>query len=341
MDIKTEILVYLKEKESVPGGDLSRLLGITRQALNRHLKQLIEEEKILKEGTTRNAAYRLSTPGKGKAIGRKYAKTLFLKGLEEDAVFSEIAAILNLKSSLSQNAFDIAGYAFTEMLNNAIDHSHSEKCTLEARLDQYRFSFSIRDRGVGIFHSVYSKFGLPDEHAAIGELLKGKTTTMEEKHSGEGIFFTSKSADSISFRSHKAELLFDNHKNDVYVKEKKHIEGTEVFFTISRQSKKKLAQVFTRFAPEEFDFRFEKTRVLVRLFHRDYVSRSEARRLLHRLDRFREIILDFAGVKSIGQGFADEIFRVFKKAHPHIEIKRENLSPTLDAMIRHVVDNKR
>jgi hypothetical protein len=51
-------------------------------------------------------------------------------------------------------------------------------------------------------------------------------------------------------------------------------------------------------------------------------------------------VLDFKGVRSIGQGFADEIFRVFAKSHPHITLKPENLSPALRPMISHVVDNK-
>ena len=62
--------------------------------------------------------------------------------------------------------------------------------------------------------------------------------------------------------------------------------------------------------------RFERSLVTVRFYAGEYVSRSEARRLLARLDQFREVILDFSRVKSIGQGFADEIFRVFASAHP-------------------------
>ena len=62
--------------------------------------------------------------------------------------------------------------------------------------------------------------------------------------------------------------------------------------------------------------------------------------MLAGLDKFKEIILDFQGVKSIGQGFADEILRVFQKEHPDIIIKIENLNPALKSIINHVVDNK-
>jgi hypothetical protein len=103
---------------------------------------------------------------------------------------------------------------------------------------------------------------------------------------------------------------------------------------------RRLDKIFDQFAPEEFDYQFDRTKVQVKLFHTNYISRSEAKRLLHGLDKFKEIILDFAGVKTIGQGFADEIFRVFQQAHPDISVKSENLSNTLKPIISHVVDNK-
>ena len=225
--------------------------------------------------------------------------------------FKNWVPLLNLKNELSDPAFKIVRYAFTEMLNNAVDHSKSGNCIIELLIDSYQISFRIRDFGIGLFYSIFTKFDLDDENAAVGELLKGKTTTMEEKHTGEGIFFTSKASDVIFFRSHKIKLSFDNQKKDVFVEEMKFIKGTEVVFSISRRSKKKLDEIFSYFAPEEFDYRFDRTTALVKLFHQDYVSRSEAKRLLYGLDKFKEIILDFKGVKSIGQGFADEIFRVF------------------------------
>ena len=86
--------------------------------------------------------------------------------------------------------------------------------------------------------------------------------------------------------------------------------------------------------------KFEKTRAMIKLFKREYISRSEARRLYHGLDKFKVIIFDFKGVKTIGQGFADELFRVFTQHSPEIRIEIVNLKPSLQTMINHVVDNK-
>ena len=115
----------------------------------------------------------------------------------------------------------------------------------------------------------------------------------------------------------------------------------DVAFFVSRSARRKLEEVFSAFAPEDFDFRFERSQVLVRFYAGPYVARSEARRLLARLDGFREVFLDFSGVKSLGQGFADEVFRVFAAAHPGVTLKTENVAPGIEAVIRHVVDNEK
>jgi hypothetical protein len=108
-----------------------------------------------------------------------------------------------------------------------------------------------------------------------------------------------------------------------------------VRFSLQRSARQTIEKVFSEFAPEQYDFQFQKTRVLVKLLHPDYVSRSEARRLLVNLEKFREIVLDFRDVRSVGQGFADEVFRVFAHRNPDIVIRSENTSPPVTAMIRH------
>lgn len=334
MNTKDTILKFLNEKKEASGKELVSFLDISRQALNKHLKSLIQDGLVLRDGKTRGATYRLAS-GEKISVDR-FKANYALSGLEEDKVFQEIALRLGLRDKLSLPVFEIANYAFTEMLNNAIDHSGSPKCSIEMTLDQYDLNFSIREVGIGLFHSISDKFELENEGAAILELLKGKKTTMAKRHSGEGIFFTSKSGDLVSYRSHKTHLEFDNVRDNTLVEDKRFIEGTLVSFRISRNSMRRLEKIFLKFAPEEFDYEFGKTRVLVRLLKKDCVSRSEAKRLLLGLDKFKEVKLDFKGVKSIGQGFADEIFRVFQEAHPETQIAVSNLSESLKPMLEHV-----
>lgn len=344
MDTRSRILKALRPGDSLSGAQIAERVGLSRQAAHRHLLRLMDAGLLRRTGRTRGVLYRL--PDKDGAahanpLPDPFHRTYRIGGLMEDAVLAEAALRLALKRSLSAAAYEIFAYAFTEMLNNAIEHSHSPTCTVEVVLADREVRARIRDQGVGVFTSVARRHRLAEEEAAIGELLKGKATSLPERHAGEGIFFSSKACDSYSLRSHRLELIFDTRKKDAFVNVRAHIKGTEVSMGVSRSARRRLKDVFSAFAPEEFDFRFERSVVTVRFYAHAYVSRSEARRLLARLDQFREVILDFSGVRSIGQGFADEIFRVFANAHTGVALKRVNVLPGIEAVIRHVVDNEK
>ncbi|MFH1852646.1 MAG: DUF4325 domain-containing protein [Candidatus Neomarinimicrobiota bacterium] len=335
MDIKIQILNIIKQSNTVTGVDLLAALGITRQALNKHIKALIADGKIQKIGITRGARYKLAGNGR-KTGGGRLLRTFQVNGLAEDKVFTEFDSSLGLRRVLSANAYSIFQYAFTEMLNNAIDHSQSKQCSVLVEYDDYQAGFTIRDYGIGVFHSIFSNFGLNNENEAVGELLKGQSTTMAKKHSGEGIFFTSKIGDLVHFRSHRTLLKFITVASDVFLEQRRNLTGTEVYFRISRQSLRKLDDIFGQYAPEQFDYRFERTKIFVKLFEEEYLSRSSAKRMLYGLEKYRSIVLDFNNVIAIGQGFADEVFRVFRQRYPDIELVPENVNENVKIMLHHV-----
>lgn len=333
MSKQQQILAYLENRPSATGKELCRYLKISRQALNIHLKPLVISGQVIKSGTTRNVRYysRSHAPAP-----REFSRRLVLAGLDESDVYEQVATVLNLRSKLRSNISSIVHYAFTEMLNNAIDHSGSERVEVLVRLEAGSIYFKVRDFGIGIFQSIQNKFDLEDEYTAMIELLKGKTTTMPEAHSGEGIFFTSKVADRFLLRSHQLQLEWDHRQDDIFVSHMRFISGTTVEFTVQRNAGQVLEQVFSSYAPADYDYQFLKTKMYVSLLKTEYVSRSEARRLTTNLEKFREIILDFKGVKSIGQGFADELFRVFGNRYPDISIECINMTGGIAAMFKHV-----
>jgi hypothetical protein len=104
---------------------------------------------------------------------------------------------------------------------------------------------------------------------------------------------------------------------------------------LENDSTRTLQSVFQQFAaPEEYSF--DKTIVPVRLAQYEgekLVSRSQAKRLAARFERFRQVVLDFDGVAEIGQAFGDELFRVFASAHPQVELSEVNLTPAVAQMI--------
>jgi biotin operon repressor len=333
MKTKHRILELLSGADTMTGPELCEQLAISRQALSVHLRALIDSGQVVKSGSTRAARYGLASRApEPLVVTRAYP----LEGLEESVVYDALATNLGLRRQLRPHVEEIVRYAFTEMLNNAIDHSEAERCNVVIRLDGASGSFEVRDPGIGLFHSIASKLGLPDEQAAMLELVKGKTTTMAERHSGEGLFFTSKVADRFLLRSHKIQIEWVKSRDDVFVSERRFLRGTRVHFVVHRSTRRRLEKVFEQFAPEEYDFRFQKTRIHVKLLQAEYVSRSEAKRLLANLEKFREVVLDFRDVRTIGQGFADEIFRLFAKRHPRIRIVAENANRVVAAMLRHV-----
>jgi STAS-like domain of unknown function (DUF4325) len=92
-----------------------------------------------------------------------------------------------------------------------------------------------------------------------------------------------------------------------------------VRFEAATKVRRKLAEVFAAFTD---DLEFAKTRVVIKLFAigTRFVSRSEARRVALGLERFREVVLDYRGVEEVGQGFVDELYRVWAIAHPGIRL---------------------
>lgn len=219
------------------------------------------------------------------------------------------------------------------MLNNAIDHSESKLADIRVAIDKGVLEFQIRDFGVGAFQRVRKTFRLETDQEAVEHILKGKQTTAPEAHSGQGIFFTSKIADRFQLRSGRLVLKFDNDRDDIVLGETRQLIGTEVKFSIRVQTRKSLKKLFSDYANE--DFEFEKTSYpIVLLAQNGAVSRSQARRLTIGLDEFDRIALDFSKVKELGQGFADEIFRVFQNKNPKKVIEVRNANVAVNFMIR-------
>ncbi|NBX92347.1 MAG: DUF4325 domain-containing protein [Proteobacteria bacterium] len=300
------------------------------------MSALVETGTVIKTGSTRNAHYEIN-PHPLKPVRHPHQKKIHLikktKGLEEDRVYTEVCRILDLLRFISPHVQTLFGYAFTEILNNAIDHSLSSQVIISVEIFPKEIEFRITDKGIGIFKNIQKSFRLKNEWEAVEHLLKGKQTTLPKRHSGEGIFFTSKIADLFEIKSHSLTLSFDNRKKDIFIKERRFQKGTEVTFRVLRRSRKSLSEVFQKFTNANFEFDRNEIRVKVSS-QLGNLSRSEAKRLLLGLDKFKRITFDFKGVKEIGQGFADELFRVFPGAHSRIQVGYENAIPPVEFMIR-------
>jgi len=198
----------------------------------------------------------------------------------------------------------------------------------------------LSDDGVGIFRKITAALDLPGERLALLELSKGKLTTGPRRHTGEGVFFTSRMFDR--FRIASGELVFDHddaQADDLLddIEPRYTRQGTTALMEIATKSTRTAEQVFDKFSSDPDDYAFAKTVVPVRrvkVGDENLVSRSQAKRLMQRVERFRTVVLDFAGVASIGQAFADEVFRVFANAHPDVALVPVHAAPAVQQMVR-------
>ena len=76
---------------------------------------------------------------------------------------------------------------------------------------------------------------------------------------------------------------------------------------------------------------------LKNIFDSAPVSRSQAKRVCNRLETFEEVILDFDGISWMGQGFAHQMFVVYKNAHSNVTIKPVNMNESVENMYNHVM----
>lgn len=311
----------------------------SRQWVSTLLNRLAEQGKLLRARSGKYVFYAL--PSNKDLLTKSITKELKNKSLQEDQVFTELKTDAQFLNSQKENIDSILFYAFTEMLNNAIEHSKSKNIEVKAEEIKDKIAFEVIDKGIGVFRNIKFSKKLDSELDAIQELLKGKTTTLPHSHSGEGIFFTSKVADLFILDSYGYRLRVDNIIKDVFVEEIDNTKGTRVRFEIQENSDKHLNEIFEEYQSEPGSFSFDKTKVHIKLYTAGtvYISRSQARRLLNNLNKYKVIVLDFTGIKTIGQAFADEIFRVFTTRHPEIEIQPINMNETVKFMIDRVAKN--
>jgi hypothetical protein len=228
------------------------------------------------------------------------------------------------------------------MCNNAIDHSGGKILFVNLDIREHELEMSIMDNGVGIFRKIQNALHLDSMRESLLHLSKGKFTTDPTKHTGEGIFFTSRIFDSFSIFSD--DLYYTFHNADWFLSSEKGEDfgrGTSIRMKLSLDTTRTPKEVMDQYSDQEIGF--GKTIVAVALSadpNDPHVSRSQAKRLLMGLEKFKYVMLDFKGVGSVGQAFVDEIFRVFQNEHPEIKIQYVNANEEVDSMIKRGLANR-
>ncbi len=332
--VKHYILEQIEEGNNNVVSKTTNAFDMTSTSVYRYIKEM-NKEGIL---------YRI---GHSYYLNEKIEKLDYITSQVGDEMDIVSDVLDKFISDCPDNIRRIWTYCLSEMINNIIDHSSSDKFSIIVRQTYMSKSFCLIDNGVGIFNKIKNYYRMSTIEDAIEELFKGKLTTDMKNHSGEGIFFSSKAVDV--FAAFSDGKVFTRNKYDEWnvgltdlltnIAYDDTQPGTIIYMKLSNYSTRKLKDIFDQYA--SVDEGFYKTVIPIKNMFDDYpVSRSQAKRLVRRLENFKEVELDFTGVSEMGQGFAHELFIVFGKSHPNIKLTVVNDNDNVKKMIGHVLNTK-
>jgi anti-sigma regulatory factor (Ser/Thr protein kinase) len=309
----------------VQNRDVVRALGVSPATAHRLLQALATGGILERRGKGRAARYHL------RALRRRFRRA----GLDEHRAWEVMAADIARIRPLEADVARSLAYAASEILNNAVDHSGGRTVDVAVSFERGGATVTtVQDDGIGVFRRVAQDFGYATPQDAIVQLEKGKLTSDPARHSGEGLFFSSKAVTRFRLESQGTAWVVDNQVHDSGIGASEVRRGTRVRLEVVPGHVPRLAEVFAAYTDPE-SLRFTRTRATIKLagLGRTLVSRSEAKRLVTRLADFRHVTLDFSGVEVAGQGFCDEVFRVFASAHPQIALEPVGMNDTVAFMV--------
>ncbi len=312
---------------------LMQRLQISRRQAGLLLRRLVAMQWLQASGTPRRPRY---APGALRQVVKRYP----LAGLQEDAPWrQDFAPCFALPPAVQA----MARHAFTELLNNAIDHSGGSSVTVSMRQTPLQLQLLVSDDGVGLFRRVAEHFDLPEPAVAMLELAKGKLTSDPDRHCGHGLFFTAQLADVFDLHANASAFQRRGWDSGRWHPQRPATQaGTSIYLGLSLDTTRTLEQVLQAHSASGQGYAFERTRVPLALLAppgsdgRQLASRAEARRALARLERFAVAEIDFTGVEQLGHGFADEMFRVQPRLNPKLQLQPVGMAAPVAAMIEAV-----
>ncbi|HEV6965692.1 STAS-like domain-containing protein [Roseateles sp.] len=302
--------------------------GASRRAVLAALKRLVDAGWLTRSGTSRRPVF---GPGALRQVARSYT----LHGLQEDLPWQRDFAP---HFALPRHVERMIQHGFTELVNNAADHSGGTSVTVSLRQTPTHVQLLVSDDGIGVFDRICAAFQLEDPQHAMLELSKGRLTSAPDAHTGRGLFFSSQLAD-----------VFDIHANNTAYQRRAWEsagwrkgralprQGSSIYMAIALNTTRTLDGVMAAWSIAGDGIDFDQTRVQLRLLTSEgqaLDSRAAARRVGSRLTTFKRAEIDFEGVTDVGHGFTDELFRVFAKAHPQIELVATNATPRIEALVK-------
>ncbi len=318
----------MQHGSALPAHVMERL-DVGRRRAGLLLRRLEAAQWLTRSGTPRRPQF---GPGPLRQVVKRYS----LSGLQEDAPWRrDFAPCFALPASVQR----MAQHAFTELLNNAVDHSGGSAVTVSMRQTPMQMQLLVSDDGCGLFSRIAQSFAIDEPQLAMLELSKGKLTSAPDRHLGHGLFFTSRLADVFDIHANAAAFQCRQWEQQRWRSGRPATQGgTSVYLSIALDTPRTLDAVLRAHSADGAGYGFERTVVPLHLLggSQALASRADARRVAARLQHFSRAELDFSGVDDVGHGFADELFRVFRREHPATQLVPVAANAHINAMLASV-----
>ncbi len=325
MDRSDRLRRLVEVSGTVANRDVSAHLGVSPATCHRLLSAFVTSGVLERVGKGRSARYRFAP------VRQRFR----LAGLDESVAWQKVERRINSVRPLDRRESDSLAYAASEVINNSIDHSGGSWVEVSAEFQAGGTTeVQVHDNGVGALRRICEDFSYTSPQDAIVQLEKGKLTTDPANHSGEGLFFSSKAVSRFRLESQGVAWVVDNVVSDSGIGPSTVRKGTLVSLVVITGQVPELKQVFSEYTNPE-DLAFDKTRTTIKLATtgRALISRSQAKRVVARLESFARVVLDFSAVDLVGQGFCDEVFRVFARRHPEIDLEPIGMNDNVAFMV--------
>ena len=304
--------------------------GISRQAVLKHMNALIDDNKVMAYGKTRDRRYKLIPQV-------NYNKTILINSefILQDVVQENF--LLHLES-LPKNIFQICEYSIEALVNNILEHSHASNLYVKLFLTYSDLNIIISDNGSGLLENIRSKLNLEIVELAALELAKGQITTDLLQNSGEALNTIFHLFDKVKVDSSGYGIVYVSNREQWDIKYSTQKQGTRVHLQINPNSNRTCDKIFQKL----FNKKERRIRIPISLLKEpnknSLISKQQARNIFWNIDSITAIQFDFHNIDLIGPAFADELVRQSRSVNRDVIIEWVNHNNTIDLLMKRALE---
>jgi len=306
--------------------------GISRQAIHKHMKRLIDDKKVVAHGTTKGRYYELN-PSVNYTKKFEINKNFSIEKTVKKYILPQI-------SILPKNVFGIFEFSIGALLNNICDHSKAKSIFFKLYINHREAHFVLSDNGLGIFKNIRSGLKLPNTRLAALELAKGNVTTDPSNHSGDELNAIIHLFDKVTIDSSGKSLKFFNDNHEWLLQHSTQQQGTRIHLQIDSLSKRTCADIFDYIFKEKCSKICIPLNLLEVADYKIVNSRSQAKSVLRNIQNYKTVEFDFKKIDLIGPAFADELVRETKQKNQFADIEWINTNHTVDLLMSRALDRQ-